>query len=118
MTHSRQLRLPLVQDFASAGLQTLFTRYVPGGQTWHVQRVTYEGDKTTSGGSTRARLYITGRGQTVYLDEQDAPAANTLYKLPEPFTLLTGERLALEWDEGQATTRLKMALIGSIDVMD
>ncbi len=118
MPRHRLLRLPLVNDFASAGLQTLFSRYVPAGQVWHIERVTFEGDKATSSGETRARLYITERGQTVYLHEQDGPTAKALYEITEPFTMIEGERLALEWDQGQATTRLKMGIIGSIEFVE
>ncbi len=100
------------QNFADAALATLYSNEVPPGQIWHIERWAYEGDKITSGGNTRARMYVDGHGAKMYVDEQDAPAADTLYKGVDPLTLWPGERLALEWDQAQAATILQMYLHG------
>jgi len=99
---------------ADAGLASLPSNKVPEGQTWHITRLAFEGSSVTSGGNTRARYYIDGHGDKLYLGEQDAPAADTLYKDPDPIDLLPGESLVLEWDQAQASTTLQMQLTGEI----
>ena len=98
--------------FASAGLQTLYSDIVPPDQIWCVQRLAFEGNLATSGGNTRARYYADRSGVRQPLAEQDAPVADTLYWDADPFWLCPGDKLALEWDQGQASTTLKMHLRG------
>lgn len=106
------------QTFADAGLATLYSERVPEGQIWRIERWAYEADKATSGGNTRARVYVDGHGAKMYASEQDAPAADTLYWNDEPITLWPGERLALEWDQAQAATVVQMYLHGVARLVD
>jgi hypothetical protein len=105
-------------DVVAAGLQVLYSEHVPQGQEWRIERLAYEGDTATSSGETRARVYIDGHGYNHYLHEQDGPTADALYVITEPFTLAAGERAALEWDEAQADTRLRMYLTGHFRFVD
>ena len=110
--HLGGLRERVKQAFASAGLATIQSHLVPENEVWVVQRLTLEGDKATSGGNTRARVYINTHGDKLYLTEQDAPAADTLYELVEPFRLYPRERIAAEWDQAQAATTLILVMVG------
>jgi len=88
---------------------------VPEGQTWHITRLAFEGNLATSGGNTRARYYIDGHGDKLYLGEQNNPVANVLYWDPDPIDLVQGEFLVLEWDQAQASTTLNLYLIGTVE---
>lgn len=110
----RALDQPYVGLFASAALVTLYSDTVPADEVWCIQRLSFEGNKATSGGNTRARYYADRSGARTPIGEQDAPAADTLYWDKDPFWLRPGERLALEWDQAQASTTLKMYLRGYI----
>jgi len=106
------IRIHVVGNIASAGLGTIQSDRVPEGEWWCVCRTEYEGNKTTSGGNTRARIYIGGHGPKFYLREQQSPSANNLYQVVNEFDLAPGEWVALEWDEAQADTDLNMYIIG------
>ena len=110
--HRGGLRERTKELFASSGLATIRSRQVPQDEIWVVEHLTLEGDKTTSGGNTRARVYIDTHGDKLYLTEQDAPAADTLYELHDPFRLYQGERIAAEWDQAQAATTLILVVVG------
>lgn len=112
MTIKNALRLRARKLFASAGLQTLYSDYVEQGKIYCVQQVAWEIDKATFGGNTRARLYIDGHGYEHNIEEQDAPAADTLYTFQEPLWLIPGERLAIDIDQAQADTTAEMCLTG------
>lgn len=112
MAKKSALRIHLHKTFASAGLATLETDPTPDGMTYCIQRGAWEISKTTSGGNTRARLYIKGHGPKIYLSEQDAPVADTLYWDADPVWLVPGESLALDIDEAQADTVAKLDATG------
>lgn len=112
MAKKSALRIHLSKTFASAGLATLETDPTPDGMTYCIQRVAWEISKATSGGNTRARLYIKGHGPKIYLSEQDAPVAATLYWDADPFWLVPGESLALDIDQAQADTVAKLDATG------
>lgn len=100
------------QTFTAAQLQTLFSEEVTHDKIYCIQHVAWEINKTTSGGNTRCRLYIDGHGYKHNLEEQDAPAANTLYTYHKPTWLIPGERLALDIDQAQASTEAEMCITG------
>ena len=107
------LRISLDQLFPSAALQTLRSASVPERERWRVESVAWEINKVTSGGNTRARLYIDrGAGDKHYLSEQLVPAADWLYTYADPQWLYPGERLSLEIDQGQASTRARLSASG------
>ncbi len=106
------IRLRAKELFASAALRTLRSDPVPKGLIWVVQHVAWEIDKVTSGGNTRARLFIAGPGYRHYLEEQQSPAADNLYTWNEKVWLYYAERLAIEIDQGQASTTAEMHLTG------
>ena len=112
MAKKYALRLHNQDTIASAGLATLETDPTPAGMTYCLQRIAWEISKVTSGGNTRARLYIKGHGPKIYLAEQDAPVANKLYWDADPVWLVPGESLALEIDEAQADTVAIMTCTG------
>ena len=112
MAKKNALRLRAKKTFSSAGLQTLYVELVEHDKIYCFQQIVWEIDKTTSGGNTRCRLYISGHGYKHDLEEQDAPAANTLYTYDTPVWLIPGERLALEIDQGQASTTAQMEILG------
>jgi hypothetical protein len=104
------------QVFASAGLQTLYGDKVSGKQVWCLESVAWEISKATSGGNTRCRLYIDrGSGDKHYLDETLVPVATWLYTWSGSVSLYEGERIALEIDQGQASTEAKMDVTGYIE---
>ena len=112
MPHKNQLRITSHEVISSAGVQRFYTPYVRDGQVWEVRRFTWETDKATSGGNTRARIYIDRGGILFPIAEQDAPAADTLYSIVDPFFLIEGERLVVELDQGQAATTVESHIIG------
>jgi len=112
MAIKNALRLRAKKTFASAGLQTLYSERVEQSFIYCFQQVSWEIDKATAGGNTRCRLYIGGRGYKLNLDEQDGPTANQLYTYNEHVWLIAGERLALDIDEGQASTTAEMNIAG------
>lgn len=112
MAHSWQVREHPDETFSAADLVTLQSEPVPEKTVWRLDRITFEGDKTTSGGNTRARLVIIRGSTKRAIFEQDGPSADTLYRDPDPIELAAGERLGLEWDEAQAATRLQLNLYG------
>jgi len=106
------VRIHVVDTIASAGLGTISTSRVPPGERWLIERTEYEGDKTTSGGNTRCRVYIGGHGPKFYVKEQDGPSADKLYQIANEYSIYPGEWITLEWDEAQADTILNMYIIG------
>ena len=112
MGQKHALRERAKEEFSTAGLQTLKSERVDPEKIYRVEQVTWEIDKTTSGGNTRVRLFIDGHGYNHYLEEQDGPTANQLYTYSEPFSLIPGESLAIEIDQGQADTTAEMHLTG------
>ena len=112
MPHKKQLRITSHTTVSAAGIQEFYGPYVRYGQVWGVQRFTWETDKATSGGNTRARVYIDRMGVRFPIAEQDAPAADTLYSIVDPFYLVEGERIMIELDQGQATTTVESHLVG------
>ena len=112
MAIKNALRLRAKEVFSAAELQTLFSDRVEHGFIYCIQQVAWEIDKATSGGNTRVRLYIDGRGYKHNIEEQDAPVADTLYTYPYPIWLIPGERLAIDIDQAQASTTASMILTG------
>ena len=112
MATKNALRLRVNKTVSSAGLQTLSSDMVETGKIYCIQQVSWEVSKATSGGNTRCRLYIEGHGYKHNIEEQDAPAADTLYTYAEPLWLIPNERLALDIDEAQASTIAEMCLTG------
>ena len=112
MALKRALRIPVKVTTGSAGLVDVKAPPVESDQVHCYQQVAWEISKATSGGKTRARLYIEGRGWKHYLAEQDAPAADTLYTYTKQPYLTARERLCLEIDQAQASTVVKMWLTG------
>jgi len=104
MAKKNALRLHNSKTFASAGLVTLETDPTPDNMTYCLQRMAWEINKATSGGNTRARLYIKGHGYKHNLAEQDAPVADARYWDADPIWLVPGESLALDIDQAQAAT--------------
>ncbi len=96
----------------AAGLATLRSNQVEPDTIWRIERLSFEGDTVTSSGNTRARVYIDGHGYKLHIAEQRAPGADVLYWIPNAFSVLPGERVALEWDQAQADTVLEMHMIG------
>lgn len=99
---------------AAAGLATLYSDTVPADEIWCIQWLAFEGNLATSGGNTRARYYADRFGVKTYLGEQSPPAADKLYWDTDGIYLHPGERLALEWDQAQNATTLKMWLRGYV----
>lgn len=112
MAIKNALRLRSKKTFSAAQLQTLYSDIVEPGYIYCVQQVAWEIDKATSGGNTRVRLFIAGHGYRHNIEEQDAPAADTLYTYAEPIWLIPGESLAIDIDQAQATTTAEMILTG------
>lgn len=112
MAKKYALRLREKKTFASAGLATVYSDTVPPDQLWCIQLLSVEGNLTTSGGNTRARVYIDGHGYKHYVAEQDGPSADTLYWRAEPFWMIPGERIAVEWDQAQAATTVELLAMG------
>ena len=112
MAIKNALRLRPKTTFSGAGLQTLASERVEAGKIYCIQQVAWTISKTTSGGNTRVRLFIDGHGYRHNLEEQDAPAADTLYTYSEPTWLIPGESLAIDIDQAQAATIAEMCLTG------
>jgi len=112
MAIKNALRLRANETFANAGLRTLYSEYVHPGKIYCVQQVAWEIDTATANGNTRVRLFIAGHGYRHNIEEQDAPAADTLYTYAHPIWLVPGERLAIDIDEAQASTIAEMILTG------
>ena len=112
MAKKYALRLREKKTFASAGLATVYSDIVPLDQLWCIQLLSVEEDKTTLLGNTRCRVYIEGHGYEHWLAEQDGPAAATLYWRAEPFWVIPGERIAVDWDNAQAATTVEMQAMG------
>ncbi len=108
MAIKNALRLRKVYKTPSAALHTIYSDRVGSGRAECFQQISWEIDKATSGGNTRARLYIEGHGYKHFIEEQDTPAADTLYTYSEPLYLFEGERLALEIDEAQNATKVQL----------
>ena len=112
MAIKNALRLPVKETFSDAGLQTLYSELVKAGKIYCIQQVAWEINLATVGGNTRVRLFIDGHGYRHNIEEQDAPAADTLYTYDTPIWLIPGERLAIDIDQGQANTTAEMHLTG------
>ena len=109
MAKTSGLRIDMDQLFSGAGVQRLLSTPVPEREWWCLRAIAWEINKATSGGNTRARLYVDrGAGQRHYLDEQLTPTADWLYTRSEDDWLWPGERLGLEVDQGQASTIVKL----------
>lgn len=106
------LRDRITGYISGAGLAAVKGDLVPAGKIYCYQRIAWEIDKATSGGNTRCRLYIDGRGYNHYLSEQDGPTAAALYWDADPVWLHPGEKLALEVDQAQATTTVQIYATG------
>ncbi|MBA7681418.1 hypothetical protein ES703_89756 [subsurface metagenome] len=98
--------------FATAGLQTLYSERVEYDKIHRIEQVAWEIDLTTKQGKDRVRLYIAGHGYKHDLEEQGSPTATRLYTYNEPFSLIPGERLAIEIDQGQEDTTAQMEMLG------
>lgn len=112
MAIKNALRLRARKTFSGAGLATLYSDNVERDQLYCIQQIAWEISKATSGGNTRVRLFIAGHGYRHNLEEQDAPAADTLYTYSEPVWIVPGERIALDIDQAQASTVAEMCLTG------
>jgi hypothetical protein len=112
MARKDALRIRINKTTGSAGLQTILSEPVELGWMWCVEHTAWEISKATSGGNTRCRLYIDGHGYKHNIAEQDAPAASTLYTWSKNEYLYPGERLALDIDQGQASTDVEICLTG------
>lgn len=102
MAKKEPLRHRNVKTISSAGLAEVELEYVERGFLYCYQRVCWEISKATSGGNTRCRLVIKGRGYNVPLAEQDVPVADKLYWYKEPTWLYQGESICLIIDQAQA----------------
>ena len=112
MRGKHALRIDQRLTVAAAGLATVRTDPVPPGTEWMCERIVFEGSSATSGGNTRARVYVGGHGPKYYLFEQDAPTADTLYWEDDHNRLYPGEWLALEWDQAQVSAQLILQVTG------
>lgn len=112
MSKKDVIRLRARKLFSSSGLQTLYTNYVEQNSIYCLEQIAWEIDLATSGGNTRCRLYIDGHGYKHFLDEQLVPVANWLYTYTKKPHLYPGERLALEIDQGQASTTAELDATG------
>ena len=112
MARKDAIRLRAKKLFSSAELQTLYTENVEQGKIYCLEQIAWEIDKATSGGNTRCRLYIDGHGYKHNLDEQLTPVADWLYTHFEKPYLTPGERLALDIDQGQASTTAELNATG------
>lgn len=112
MAIKNALRLRSKQLFVDAKLQTLYSEYVEPGKIYCIQQTAWEIDKATVNGNTRVRLYIDGHGYKHNIEEQDAPAADTLYTYPDPIWLVPRERLAIDIDQADTNTTAQMLLTG------
>lgn len=112
MTEKKAYRARLQATASSASLTTLDSEKVESGEVVVLEQVAWEIDKVTSGGNTRARLYIKGHGYKHFLEEQQVPEADTLYTYNEILYLYESEQLALEIDQAQNATNIKMYLTG------
>lgn len=112
MARKDALRLRLKQLFTAAQLNTLYSVRVPEGELWVIEQIAWEIDLALSGGNTRARLYLEGHGYKHAIEEQSAPAASSLYTYSEPLFLISGERLALDLDQSQASTTVELHATG------
>jgi len=112
MAIKNAFRQRLKQTFSGAALKTLYSERVEHDKLYCIQQVAWEIDKTTSSGNTRVRLFIAGHGYRHNIEEQDAPAANTLYTYNDPIWLIPGERLAIDIDYAQDDTTAEMCLTG------
>jgi len=112
MPLASSIRIKVTRTASGAGLQVARTEPVPEGEQWVVERHTYEGSAATSGGNTRARTYIDGRGYNLYLKEQDGPSAGALYADADRVILSPSERLAVEWDEAASGNVLTLHVVG------
>ncbi|KKN29000.1 hypothetical protein LCGC14_0848660 [marine sediment metagenome] len=108
MAIKKALRLRKTGVSTSAALFTLYSNRVESGRAECFQQLAWEIDKVTSGGNTRVRLYIEGHGYKHFIEEQDIPAASTLYTYSKPLYLYESERLALEIDQAQTATAVKL----------
>lgn len=112
MAIKNALRLRAKKTFSGAALKTLYSDRVEPDKLYCIQQTAWEISKATSGGNTRVRLYIAGHGYKHNLEEQDAPAADTLYTYNDPIWLIPGERLAIDIDQAQNATVAEMCLTG------
>lgn len=110
--HEWPLREAPFVELTAAGLGVLRSTIVPEGQIWRVDYLSAEGDKATSGGNDRARVYIDSVASKLYMLEQITPAAGSLYWEHGPWELWAGERLVMEWDEALANTVLRLYFWG------
>jgi len=108
MAIKNALRLRKTAVTTSAALFTLYSDRVESGRVECYQQLAWEINLATSGGNTRARLYIEGHGYKHHIEEQQSPAADNLYTYSDPLYLYEGERLALEIDQAQNATTVKL----------
>lgn len=112
MAKKEPLRDRTKEKISSAGEYRLKLERVEADKIHCYQRISWEISKATSGGNTRCRLVIEGRGYDLPLSEQDAPAADTLYWYKENTWLYPGERITLIIDQAQADTDAEINGIG------
>lgn len=112
MAHQWRFRFPLAQEFTSAGLSVLRGQQVPDGQEWLVTYHSFEANKATSGGNTRARAFVERGTEKIPYTEQKSPAADRLYWDDVPIPMFPGDRFAVEWDNAQINTVAKAVYSG------
>jgi hypothetical protein len=112
VTVKNSLRLHYEVIAAAAGLLTVESDSPDPGELWCIQHCSVRGSSTTSGGNTRAQLYVSGHGYKHPLEEQDAPEASVLYSYSDDVYILPGERLSADWDQAQANCLLELFVEG------
>jgi len=112
MARKNALRDRLVKVLTSAALGVVEADPVELDKIYCYQRVTWEIDKRPKNGNARVRMYIAGHGYNHDLREWAPVVANRLYGYPWPVWLIPGERLALEVDQAQATTTVRVYITG------
>lgn len=112
MAKKEPLRHRNTTPISSAGLAERELERVETGFIYCYQRISWEISLATSGGNTRCRLVIKGRGYDIPLAEQDVPTADTLYWYKESTWLYEGERVCLVIDQAQANTVPQLNGIG------
>jgi hypothetical protein len=112
MAKKSPLRDRKAELIASAGVARVRLERTEPDKLVCYQRISWEIDKATSGGNTRCRLVIEGRGYDLPIAEQSVPTAGVLYWYEESVWLVPGEKICLIVDQAQASTNADLHGIG------
>jgi len=112
MARKSALRERVTDLIASAGLGTVRSQPVEHDKLYCWQQIVWQTDKVLADGNGRARLYIEGSGYKHFLCEWAPVAASRLYPYNEDVWLTPGERIALDLDHNQATTKVEINMTG------